>query len=146
MELPEVTKTLLDAKKAKGLSFADLESSIGRDAVWLATLFYRQASASEEEAQKLVNALGLGPEVAQALTECPTKGLGPVVPTDPLIYRLYEIMQVYGLPLKAVIHEMFGDGIMSAIDFTLDVEKEADPKGDRVKITMSGKFLPYKKW
>ena len=69
MELSEVTKTLLDAKKAKGLSFADLESSIGRDAVWLATLFYRQASASEEEAQKLVNALGLGPEVAQALTE-----------------------------------------------------------------------------
>jgi cyanate lyase len=72
--------------------------------------------------------------------------LGPVVPTDPLIYRFYEIMQVYGMPLKSVIHEKFGDGIMSAIDFTLDVDKEEDPKGDRVKITMSGKFLTYKKW
>jgi cyanate lyase len=84
--------------------------------------------------------------VSEALTECPTKGLGPVVPADPLVYRFYEIMQVYGMPLKAVIHEKFGDGIMSAIDFTLDVDKEQDPKGDRVRITMSGKFLPYKKW
>jgi len=80
------------------------------------------------------------------LTESSVKGLGPVVPTDPLIYRFYEIMQVYGMPMKAVIHEKFGDGIMSAIDFTLDIEKEEDPKGDRVKITMNGKFLPYKKW
>ena len=70
----------------------------------------------------------------------------PVVPVDPLLYRFYEIMQVYGLPLKDVIQETFGDGIMSAIDFTMNVEKEADPNGDRVKITMSGKFLPYKKW
>ncbi len=70
----------------------------------------------------------------------------PVIPTDPLIYRLYEIMQVYGMPLKDVIQEMFGDGIMSAIDFTMNVEKETDPKGDRVKITLSGKFLPYKSW
>ena len=68
------------------------------------------------------------------------------IPVDPLLYRFHEILQVYGLPLKDVIQEMFGDGIMSAIDFTLDVEKEADPKGDRVKITLSGKFLPYKKW
>jgi len=80
------------------------------------------------------------------LTECPVKGLGPMIPTDPLIYRFYEIMQVYGIPMKAVIHEKFGDGIMSAIDFTLTVDKENDPKGDRVKITMNGKFLPYKKW
>ena len=70
----------------------------------------------------------------------------PIVPVDPLVYRFYEIMQVYGLPLKDDIQEMFGDGIMSAIDFTMQVEKEADPKGDRVKITMSGKFLPYKQW
>jgi len=90
--------------------------------------------------------LGLGPDVVEALNECPVKGLGPVVPTDPLIYRFYEIMQVYGMPLKTVIHEKFGDGIMSAIDFTLDVEKEKDPKGDRVKIIMNGKFLSYKKW
>ena len=72
-------------------------------------------------------------------------GLDPLVPTDPLIYRFYEIMQVYGMPVKAVVHEKFGDGIMSAIDFSIDVEKEEDPKGDRVKVIMCGKFLPYKK-
>ena len=146
MKVPEVTEKLFIAKKQKGLSFADLEKIVGRDEVWIAALFYRQASASQEEATKLVTALDLGSDVAEALTEFPTKGLGPVVPTDPLIYRFYEIMQVYGMPLKAVIHEKFGDGIMSAIDFTLDVDKEQDPKGDRVRITMSGKFLPYKKW
>ncbi len=142
----EVTQKLLSAKQAKGFSFADLEKVIGRDEVWIAALFYRQASASPEEADKLVSALGLSTEVAQELVECPVKGLGPVIPTDPLIYRFYEIMQVYGMPLKAIIHEKFGDGIMSAIDFTLDVDKEEDPKGNRVKVTMSGKFLPYKKW
>ncbi|MEO1622463.1 MAG: cyanase, partial [Cyanobacteria bacterium J06632_3] len=83
----------------------------------------------------------------EALTECPVKGgLDPLVPTDPLIYRFYEIMQVYGMPVKAVVHEKFGDGIMSAIDFSIDVEREEDPKGDRVKVIMCGKFLPYKKW
>jgi cyanate lyase len=141
-----VTEKLLAAKKKKGLSFADLEKVIDHDEVWIAALFYRQASASPEEADKIVSTLDLGPDVAEALTECPTKGLGPVVPTDPLVYRFYEIMQVYGMPLKAVIHEKFGDGIMSAIDFTLDVDKEEDPKGDRVRVTMSGKFLPYKTW
>ncbi len=146
MKGSEVTEKLLSAKKHKGLSFADLEETVGRDEVWIAALFYRQASASEEEAMKLASVLELGPDVSEALTECPTKGLGPVVPTDPLVYRFYEIMQVYGMPLKAVIHEKFGDGIMSAIDFTMDVDKEPDPKGDRVRITMSGKFLPYKKW
>ena len=70
----------------------------------------------------------------------------PTVPGDRLLYRFHEILQVYGLPLKDVIQETFGDGIMSAIDFTMEVEKEADSKGDRVKITMSGKFLPYKRW
>ncbi len=146
MELPEITLKLLAAKTTKGLTFAELGKIIGRDEVWVAALCYRQATASQEEASKLVAALGLGPEVAQALTEFPTKGLGPVVPTDPLIYRFYEIIQVYGMPLKAVIQEKFGDGIMSAIDFTLHVDKEEDPKGERVKLTMSGKFLPYRKW
>jgi cyanate lyase len=146
MELSEVTESLLAAKNAKGLSFTDLEKVLERDEVWIAAVFYRQASASPDEAKKLVSALGLGPGVADALTQFPLKGLGPTVPTDPLIYRFYEIMKVYGMPLKAVIHEKFGDGIMSAIDFTMDVEKEEDPKGDRVKIIMSGKFLPYKKW
>lgn len=146
MELSEITRSLLAAKTAKGLTFADLGKLLGRDEVWVAALWYRQATASPEEANKLVAALGLEPEVAQGLTEFPTKGLGPIVPTDPLIYRFYEIMQVYGMPLKSVIQEKFGDGIMSAIDFTLHVDKEEDPKGDRVKLTMSGKFLPYRKW
>jgi cyanate lyase len=146
MTTPEITERLFAAKKSKGLSFSDLEKLLNRDEVWIAALFYRQASASPEEAKKLASALGLEPDMAAALTEFPTKGLGPVVPTDPLVYRFYEIMQVYGMPLKAVIHENFGDGIMSAIDFTMHVEKEEDPKGDRVRIVMSGKFLPYKKW
>lgn len=137
----------MTAKKAKGLSFADLEAAVGRDEVWIAAVIYRQASASEDEASKIVSALGLSPEMAEPLSEPPLKGsLDPVIPTDPLIYRFYEVMQVYGMPVKAVIHEKFGDGIMSAIDFTLDVEKEVDPKGDRVKMIWSGKFLPYKKW
>jgi len=146
MLIPEITEKLLAAKIKQGLSFADLEKVVNRDEVWIAALFYRQAQASREEAEKLASALNLGPEIAAELTEFPNKGLGPVVPTDPLIYRFYEIMQVYGMPLKAVIHEKFGDGIMSAIDFTVDVEKEADPKGERVRVIMSGKFLPYKKW
>jgi len=141
-----ITEQLIAAKNQKGLSFANLGEVIGRDEVWIASLFYRQASASKEEANKLLSTLDLNSNLAEELMTCPTKGLGPVVPTDPLIYRFYEIMQVYGMPIKAVIHEKFGDGIMSAIDFTLKVDKEADPKGDRVKIVMSGKFLPYKKW
>lgn len=146
MSIPEITEKLLKAKKAKNISFADLEKLLGRDEVWIAALFYRQATASPEEAEKISTALGLGADVSAELTAYPTKGLGPIVPTDPLIYRFYEIMQVYGFPLKEVIQEKFGDGIMSAIDFTLDIDKVEDPKGDRVKITMNGKFLPYKKW
>lgn len=145
-EIPAITATLLAAKKTKGVTFTELEQAIGRDEVWIAAVIYRQASASADEASKLLNALGLSEDLVPELTESSVKGLGPVVPTDPLIYRFYEIMQVYGMPMKAVIHEKFGDGIMSAIDFTLDIEKEEDPKGDRVKITMNGKFLPYKKW
>jgi len=146
MDIPDITEKLLAAKRRKGLSFSDLEKAVGRDEIWIAALIYRQTSASQEEAEKLVSTLGLEEKFAEALTEFPSKGLGPVVPTDPLIYRFYEIMQVYGMPMKSVIHEKFGDGIMSAIDFTLDVEKETDPKGDRVRVVMSGKFLPYKKW
>jgi cyanate lyase len=146
MEILEITQKLLTAKQDMGLSFADLEKILGRDEVWIAAVIYRQASASEEEAKLLIDALGLDEIYVQEITKYPLKGLGPVVPTDPLIYRFYEIMQVYGMPLKEVIQEKFGDGIMSAIDFTLDVEKEEDPKGDRVKLVMSGKFLSYKKW
>jgi cyanate lyase len=115
--------------------------------VWIASLFYGQSTASPEEAAKLAEILSLDPAITEALQSFPTKGgLDPVIPTDPLIYRFYEIMQVYGMPLKDVIQEKFGDGIMSAIDFTLDVDKVVDPAGDRVKVTMCGKFLPYKKW
>ncbi|MGB7890824.1 MAG: cyanase [Microcoleus sp.] len=147
MAISGITEKLLAAKKAKGISFADLEKVLGRDEVWIAAVIYRQATASEDEAEKIVSALGLDSETAAVLCEPQLKGsLEASVPVDPLIYRFYEIMQVYGMPLKVVIHEKFGDGIMSAIDFTLDVEKEADPKGDRVKIIMSGKFLEYKKW
>ena len=142
-----VTASLMAAKKAKGMSFADLGSALGLDEVWVASLFYGQATASPEEADKLASLLSLDPAITAAIQEFPTKGsLEPVIPTDPLIYRFYEIMQVYGMPLKDVIQEKFGDGIMSAIDFTLEVDKVEDPKGDRVQITMCGKFLPYKKW
>ncbi|MBP0034410.1 MAG: cyanase [Roseofilum sp. Belize BBD 4] len=147
MAISEVTQKLLAAKKAAGVSFADLEAKVGCDEVWIASVIYRQASASVEEATQIVEAIGADTSLIEPLTECPVKGsLEPVIPTDPLIYRFYEIMQVYGMPIKAVVHEKFGDGIMSAIDFSVDVEREPDPKGDRVKIIMCGKFLPYKKW
>ncbi len=108
--------------------------------------FYRQATATADQVQQLSKALELPESELVELMIYPVKGLGFTVPTDPLIYRFYEIIQVYGLPLKDVIQEKFGDGIMSAIDFTLDVEKIEDPAGARVKVIMNGKFLPYKKW
>jgi len=143
----EITQLLLNTKAAKSLTFAELADAVGCAPVFLAAVCYGQASATPEQAIKLLDALGLEHTLASRLTAFPVKGgLMPTVPVDPLLYRFYEILQVYGLPLKDVIQEMFGDGIMSAIDFAMQVEKEADPKGDRVKITMSGKFLPYKKW
>ena len=147
MTLPSFTKVLLKAKKEKKLSFEDLGKLISRDEVWVASLFYGQATASQGEANILISALDLQSEIEDQLTTPPVKGcLDPVVPTDPLIYRFYEIMQVYGLPMKDVIQEKFGDGIMSAIDFSIEVDKVEDPKGDRVLVKMCGKFLPYKKW
>lgn len=147
MAIAEITQKLLTAKKIKGITFGELEKVLHRDEVWIASVFYRQATADENEAKKIIEILGLPSELAEELTIPPLKGsLEPVIPTDPLIYRFYEIMQVYGMPLKDVIQEKFGDGIMSAIDFTLEVEKVEDVKGDRVKVVMCGKFLPYKKW
>ena len=147
MSFPESTQLLLKAKKEKGLTFADIGNLLGLDEVWVASLFYGQSTASDEESDKLLTTLGLGTELKEVLTTPPVKGsLDPVIPTDPLIYRFYEIMQVYGMPMKDVIQEKFGDGIMSAIDFTINVDKVEDPKGDRVKVSMCGKFLPYKKW
>jgi cyanate lyase len=143
----DITETILAAKSARGLTFAGLGRAAGCHPIFLAAVCYRQASATLEQAGKLLDALGLDRALVPELTSFPVKGgLMEAVPVDPLLYRFHEILQVYGLPLKEVIQEMFGDGIMSAIDFTMDVEKEPDPKGDRVKITMSGKFLPYKRW
>jgi cyanate lyase len=146
MSISEINQKLLAAKEDKRLTFAELALRMQRNEVWIASVIYRQASASPEEALVLVEALGLDADYASYLTQYPIKGSDYIVPTDPFVYRFYEIMQVYGLALKNVVQEKFGDGIMSAIDFTLDVDKEEDPKGDRVKIVMSGKFLPYKKW
>jgi len=147
MPVAEITEKLLAAKKEKGLTFEDLEKAVGYDETWIASVIYRQASADLEEAKKIVAKLGLPESMADPLTVPPLKGgLDPQIPTDPLIYRFYEIMQVYGIPVKEVIHEKFGDGIMSAIDFSIEVDRVEDPKGDRVQVTMCGKFLPYKKW
>ncbi|AXY68594.1 cyanase [Thermosynechococcus sichuanensis E542] len=144
--IPEITVKLLKAKREKGLTFAELGQLIGQSEVFTAAVFYRQATATADQVQQLSKALELPESELVELMIYPVKGLGSTVPTDPLIYRFYEIIQVYGLPLKDVIQEKFGDGIMSAIDFTLDVEKIEDPAGARVKVIMNGKFLPYKKW
>lgn len=147
MTRQEATTRILAAKKTKGLTFEKIAEAAGRHKVWTAAALMGQASMSAEEAATVVKLLGLEPEVAEALQEFPLKGsLDSAVPVDPLIYRFHEITQVYGTAMKAVIHEMFGDGIMSAIDFEIDIQKKADPKGDRVIVTYSGKFLPYRKW
>jgi cyanate lyase len=147
MTRTEATDRILAAKKQKGLTFETIAKAVGRHKVWVTAALLGQATMSAEEAQKVAAALGLSPEVTAALQEIPTKGsVGQTVPVDPLIYRFHEITQVYGTTIKAIIHEMFGDGIMSAIDFDMDIGRKEDPKGDRVVITMTGKFLPYKKW
>jgi cyanate lyase len=147
MTRAEATQKILERKREKGLTFEGIAKAVGRHKVWVTAALMGQATMSAEESQKAAAILGLGPDVTAALQEMPTKGsLGQTVPVDPLIYRFHEITQVYGTTIKAIIHEMFGDGIMSAIDFELDIQKKEDPKGDRVVITMNGKFLPYKKW
>ena len=143
----ELTARILDAKRAKNLTFEFLAKAIGRHPVWTAAACYGQASCSAEEAKTLLGLLGLEAELAPILQEPPFKGsIDQDVPVDPLVYRFHEITQVYGTAIKAVIHEMFGDGIMSAIDFEIDIQKKSDPKGDRVVVTYNGKFLPYRKW
>ena len=143
----EATERILAAKKEKGLTFEAIARAVGKHKVWVTSALLGQSTMTAEQAHRVVSLLGLEPEVAAALQEYPSKGsVGQPVPVDPLIYRFHEITQVYGTTLKALIHEMFGDGIMSAIDFEMDIQKKEDPKGDRVVVTMSGKFLPYKKW
>ena len=149
MDTAEMSKTLLEAKKKKGMTFEQIAQAVGVAEVYIASVFYGENSTTPEVATKLAKVLELSAEVQAALVEFPLKGnaLGArSIPTDPLLYRFYEILAVYGLPLKDVTQEKFGDGIMSAIDFTMDVQKQSDPKGDRVLLTMSGKFLAYKRW
>jgi cyanate lyase len=148
MNKSEMSVELLRAKQRKGLTWADLGSQIGMSEIWIASVCYGESSATEEVASKLAAILELGDEVKAAMVAYPIKGsaMERAIPTDPFVYRFYEIMAVYGLALKDVVQEKFGDGIMSAIDFTLDVARESDPKGDRVVVTMNGKFLPYKRW
>jgi cyanate lyase len=147
MNRAEATERILAAKKEKGLTFEAIARAVGKHKVWVTSALLGQSTMSAEQAHRVVSLLGLEPEVAEALQEYPSKGsVGQAVPVDPLIYRFHEITQVYGTTLKAIIHEMFGDGIMSAIDFEMDVQRKEDPKGDRVVITMNGKFLPYKVW
>ena len=143
----EATKTVLRAKKIKEMTYGKLGEIVGRDKVWVAAAVSGQASMTEAEATALGEALDLPGEVVEILQECPMKGaLDQTVPVDPLIYRFHEITQVYGVAMKEVIHELFGDGIMSAIDFEIDISRKKDPKGDRVVVTFDGKFLPYRKW
>jgi len=146
MDKATMTETIIATKIEKGLSWEQMGSDLGMSPVWLTSACLGMNSAPAEKAAAIAEYLGLGKEVETALAAYPTKIWDQAVPTDPLIYRLYEVVGVYGETLKEVIQEKFGDGIMSAIDFTMDVEKQEDPKGDRVILTMNGKFLPYKAW
>ena len=147
MERSECTRRILDAKAAKGLTFAEIGGKIGRSEVWTAAAIMGQAQMDASEAGGLCDLLDLDPEVARGLEAHPMRGsLDSVVPVDPLIYRFYEILQVYGTTMKAVINEKFGEGIMSAIDFELSIDRQEDAKGDRVVVTMNGKYLPFRKW
>jgi cyanate lyase len=143
----EATEKILKAKKEKGLSWDQIASEVGAHKVWVTSVLLGQNSMDAESAAKVKALLDLDDEVAATLQVFPTKGsLGAAVPVDPLLYRFHEITQVYGTTFKEIIHEMFGDGIMSAIDFEVEIKRKPDPKGDRVVITFDGKFLPYRKW
>ena len=147
MTRKEATQIILEAKKSKGLTWQQLAAETGGHTVYVTSGLLGQSSLPADMADKITGLLGLGPEIAESLQECPMKGcLDSAVSADPLIYRFHEITQVYGTTMKEIVHEMFGDGIMSAIDFEIDIQKKEDPKGDRVVITYNGKFLPYRKW
>ncbi len=142
-----LTQKILVAKATKGLTWKDLAKKIGRAPAYATAALLGQMPLSAQEARRAAEALGLSQEDELLLTQIPYRGALPQTPpTDPLIYRFYEIVQVFGTTLKALIEEEFGDGIMSAIDFEMDVERVPDPKGDRVKVTLNGKFLPYRKY
>ena len=140
----EATELVLEAKKEKGLTFEVIANKVGRHKVWTTAALMGQHPMPAEVAETVVDLLDLDAEASKALQEIPMRGsLETDVPTDPTIYRIHEITQVYGTTIKALIHEEFGDGIMSAINFNMDIERVENEKGDRVRITYEGKFLPY---
>jgi cyanate lyase len=144
----ELTGKILAAKRAKGLTWKAIVAEIGGgSAVYLTAALMGQMKLRPEQAERAAALFGLDGDEKRLLQEIPYRGSLPtVVPTDPLIYRFYELVQVYGTTWKELIQEEFGDGIMSAIDFEMAIERQPDPKGDRVKLTLSGKFLPYKEY
>jgi cyanate lyase len=145
MNRNEVTEKIIAAKVSQGLHWADVAKKVGQSKEWTTAACLGQMTLNGEQAQVLGEIFGLTEEEQKWLKVVPYKGsLATQVPTDPLIYRLYEIVSVYGTTIKELIHEEFGDGIMSAIDFSMDITRSPDPKGDRVSVVMSGKFLPYK--
>ncbi len=145
MDRNDVVALILEARQAKRLKWADLAATVGKSKEWVTAGCLGQTTFSAEQAGVLVEVLGLPAEAAQVLQTPPYRGSLPTaVPSDPLIYRFYELASVYGTTIKELIHEEFGDGIMSAIDFKMEIKREPDPAGDRVQIVMSGKFLPYK--
>ncbi len=146
MKKCEMTEAILAAKAVKKIGWEQIAEKTGLAPVFTTSACLGMNSMPKENAGKLCAALGLPPEVSAALQEFPHKNWDKLVPTDPVTYRLYEIVGVYGDTIKQLIAEKFGDGIMSAIDFSMHIEKVPDPKGDRVKVTMNGKFLPYKTW
>ncbi|XXH00669.1 hypothetical protein Hte_007019 [Hypoxylon texense] len=144
--LPTYSKTLFDAKTAKKLTFEEIAKELGRGEVAVAALFYGQAQASAEDVEKLSALLNVPKEsLAETMAGFPDRGRsGPMPPVEPLIYRLYEIVQNYGYSFKAIMNEKFGDGIMSAIAFSSKIEKEVDGDGVTwVNISLRGKWLPY---
>jgi cyanate lyase len=148
MTRDELTRKILAAKRAKGLAWRTAVAEIGGgSAVYLTAALLGQMKLRPEQAARAAQLFGLDTDEELMLQEVPYRGSLPSqVPTDPLIYRFYELVQVYGTTWKELIQEEFGDGIMSAIDFDMTIERQADPKGDRVKLTLSGKFLPYKEY
>jgi len=146
MNKETMTDLIVGKKLEKGLSWETIGTDLDMSPVWVTSACLGMNSAPPEKAAAIANYLELGDDVAKALEAFPTKIWDQAVPTDPLIYRLYEVVGVYGQTLKEVIQEKFGDGIMSAIDFSMEVDKIEDPKGDRVLLTLNGKFLPYKSW
>ncbi|ALP52920.1 cyanate hydratase [Candidatus Tenderia electrophaga] len=146
MTKTEMTAMILAAKEAKGKRWEAVAEGVGMSPVWTTSACLGMNSMSADQAAALCETLDLPDEVASALQACPHKHWDKTIPTDPLIYRFYEMINVYGETMKQIIHEKFGDGIMSAIDFSMDIDKEENPAGDRVVITLNGKFLPYKSW